>query len=157
MLFRSSVRLDPSEHPVSGAGTFPSMCRDILARRPGTSSPSVKAIDFTPIGATTSEPYEVTESEGHPVGVAGVVVVGVAVAVHIAEVGVVAAIRGSLPPPVSGATIQSLTHGIFSPGRLRSLPSPPLRCPRPPLPPGNEVRRWAGYGIGPGLPVWCFG
>ena len=40
----------------------------------------------------------VTESEGDAIRVRGVVVVGVAVAVDITEVGAVAPIRGTLPP-----------------------------------------------------------
>ena len=39
------------------------------------------------------------ESETNAVGVVGVVIVGVAVAVHIAEVVGVARIRRTLPPP----------------------------------------------------------
>ena len=44
------------------------------------------------------------ESEANAVGVVGVVIVRVAVAVHIAEVVGVAPIRRTLPPVVSGAT-----------------------------------------------------
>ena len=40
------------------------------------------------------------ESEANAVGVVGVVIVGVAVAVHIAEVVGVARIRRTLPPPI---------------------------------------------------------
>ena len=39
------------------------------------------------------------EAEGHAIRVVGVVIVGVAVAVHIAEVVGVARIRRTLPPP----------------------------------------------------------
>ena len=41
-----------------------------------------------------------TDSEGDAITVTGVVVVGVAVAVDITEVGAVAPIRGPLPPVV---------------------------------------------------------
>ena len=42
------------------------------------------------------------ESEANAVGVVGVVIVRVAVAVHIAEVVAVVVIRRTLPPPSSG-------------------------------------------------------
>ena len=40
------------------------------------------------------------EAEGHAIGVAGVVIVGVAVVVHITEIVGVAGIRRTLPPVV---------------------------------------------------------
>ena len=55
---------------------------------------------ISPNGVTTTDLYEVAESEGHAIGVAGVVIVGVAVAVHITEVVGVAGIRRTLPPVV---------------------------------------------------------
>ena len=67
---------------------------------------------ISPKGVTTTDLCEVAESEGHAIGVAGVVIVGVAVVVHITEVvGVavvvhitevvgVAGIRRTLPPVV---------------------------------------------------------
>ena len=41
---------------------------------------------ISPKGVTTTDLCEVAESEGHAIGVAGVVIVGVAVVVHITEV-----------------------------------------------------------------------
>ena len=63
---------------------------------------------ISPKGVTTTDLCEVAESEGHAigvagvviVGVAGVVIVGVAVVVHITEVVGVAGIRRTLPPVV---------------------------------------------------------
>ena len=62
---------------------------------------------ISPKGVTTTDLCEVAESEGHAIGVAGVVIVGVAVVVHITEVVVhitevvgVAGIRRTLPPVV---------------------------------------------------------
>ena len=57
---------------------------------------------ISPKGVTTTDLCEVAESEGHAIGVAGVVIVGVAVAVvvHITEVVGVAGIRRTLPPVV---------------------------------------------------------
>ena len=55
---------------------------------------------ISPKGVTTTDLYEVAESEGHAIGVAGVVIVGVAVVVHITEVVGVAGIRRTLPPVV---------------------------------------------------------
>ena len=57
---------------------------------------------ISPKGVTTTDLCEVAESEGHAIGVAGVVIVGVAVVVHITEVVGVAGIRRTLPPPSSG-------------------------------------------------------
>ena len=55
---------------------------------------------ISPKGVTTTDLCEVAESEGHAIGVAGVVIVGVAVVVHITEVVGVAGIRRTLPPVV---------------------------------------------------------
>ena len=67
---------------------------------------------ISPNGVTTTDLCEVAESEGHAITVAGVVIVGVAVAVDIAEVVGVAAIRRTLPPVVRRtiATKQDLTQ-----------------------------------------------
>lgn len=64
---------------------------------------------ISPNGVTTTDLYEVAESEGHAIAVAGVVIVGVAVAVDIAEVVGVAAIRRTLPPVVRRTTKSSRT------------------------------------------------
>ena len=55
---------------------------------------------ISPKGVTTTDLCEVAESEGHAITVVGVVVVGVAVAVDITEVGSVVRIRRTLPPVV---------------------------------------------------------
>ena len=57
---------------------------------------------ISPKGVTTTDLCEVAEYEGHAIGGAGVVIVGVAVAVvvHITEVVGVAGIRRTLPPVV---------------------------------------------------------
>ena len=55
---------------------------------------------ISPKGATTTDLYEVAESEGHAITVVGVVIVGVARTVHIAEIVGVAGIRRPLPPVV---------------------------------------------------------
>lgn len=67
---------------------------------------------ISPKGVTTTDLCEVAESEGHAIGVAGVVIVGVAVVVHITEVVGVAGIRRTLPPVVRRtiATKQDLTQ-----------------------------------------------
>ena len=64
---------------------------------------------ISPSGVTTTDLYEVAESEGHAIAVAGVVIVGVAVAVDIAEVVGVAAIRRTLPPVVRRTTKSNRT------------------------------------------------
>ena len=64
---------------------------------------------ISPNGVTTTDLYEVAESEGHAIAVAGVVIVGVAVAVDIAEVVGVAAIRRTLPPVARRTTKSSRT------------------------------------------------
>ena len=64
---------------------------------------------ISPNEVTTTDLYEVAESEGHAIAVAGVVIVGVAVVVHIAEVVGVAAIRRTLPPVVRRTTKSSRT------------------------------------------------
>ena len=51
---------------------------------------------ISPKGVTPTDLCEVAESEGHAIGVAGVVIVGVAVVVHITEVVGVAGIRRTL-------------------------------------------------------------
>lgn len=76
------------------------MCPEVLAHRQGTSPPSAKGTDFTQWGFTTTDLYEVAESEGHTIRVAGVVIVGVTRVVHIAEIVGVVAIRRTLPPVV---------------------------------------------------------
>ena len=53
---------------------------------------------ISPKGATTTDLYEVAESEGHAITVVGVVIVGVARTVHIAEIVGVAGIRRPLRP-----------------------------------------------------------
>ena len=67
---------------------------------------------ISPKGVTTTDLCEVAESEGHAIGVAGVVIVGIARVVHIAEVSRVVAIRRTLPPVVrrTGKVLQDLTH-----------------------------------------------
>ena len=67
---------------------------------------------MSPNGVTTTDLYEVAESEGHAIRVAGVVIVGIARGVHIAEVSRVVAIRRTLPPVVrrTGKVLQDLTH-----------------------------------------------
>lgn len=67
---------------------------------------------ISPKGVTTTDLYEVAESEGHAIRVAGVVIVGIARVVHIAEVSRVVAIRRTLPPVVrrTGKVLQDLTH-----------------------------------------------
>ena len=64
---------------------------------------------ISPKGVTTTDLCEVAESEGHAIAVAGVVIVGIAVAVDIAEVVGVAAIRRTLPPVVRRTTKSSRT------------------------------------------------
>ena len=64
---------------------------------------------ISPNGVTTTDLYEVAESEGHAIAVAGVVIVGVAVAVDIAEVVGVAAFRRTLPPVVRRTTKRNRT------------------------------------------------
>ena len=70
--------------------------RKYLSFRKGRSSPvySVTAID--------PNHFWLTKSGGEPIGIPCVVVVGVAVRVHIAEVVAVVVIRGTLPPISSG-------------------------------------------------------
>ena len=55
---------------------------------------------ISPNGVTTTDLYDVAESEGHAIRVAGVVIVGVTRVVHIAEIVGVVAIRRTLPPVV---------------------------------------------------------
>lgn len=55
---------------------------------------------ISPKEVTTTDLCEVAESEGHATRVAGVVIVGVAVAVDITEIVGVARIRRTLPPVV---------------------------------------------------------
>ena len=61
---------------------------------------AVTSFHVSPKGVTTTDLCEVAESEGHAIGVDGVVIVGVAVVVHITEVVGVAGIRRTLPPVV---------------------------------------------------------
>ena len=67
---------------------------------------------ISPNGVTTTDLYEVAESEGHAITVAGVVIVGVTRTVHIAEIVVVVGIRRTLPPVVrrTGKVLQDLTQ-----------------------------------------------
>lgn len=73
-----------------------------MACWPGISSPSAKVWISPPRGYFVAPPAlaGLAESEGHAIRVAGVVGVGVAVAVDITEVGGVAGIRRTLPPVV---------------------------------------------------------
>lgn len=70
----------------------------ILSER--SRSPFVSGVDFTLSGYFV-EPL-LTESEDHPVRVAGVVVVAVPVVVDVAEVGRIAIVRRTKPPVVRG-------------------------------------------------------
>ena len=76
------------------AGNKPSLCKKVL---------------ISPKGVTTTDLCEVAESEGHAIRVAGVVIVGVAVAVDITEVVGVAVTRRTLPPVVRRTTKSSRT------------------------------------------------
>ena len=63
---------------------------------------------ISPKGATTTDLYEVAESEGHAITVVGVVIVGVARTVHNAEKGGVAGTRRPLPPPIPLTVLRAL-------------------------------------------------
>ena len=86
-----------------------------MARRPGCLESSFRnGPAFGPEKGLLGLTRENTESEGHAVRVVGVVIVGVAVVVDIAEVVGVAGIRRTLPPPVRNrTTIQDLTRAGF--------------------------------------------
>ena len=72
-----------------------------LARRPGLQVLLPYKVLLSALKRAYSvSPGKETESEGHAIRVVGVVVVGVAVAVDIAEIVGVAAIRRTLPPVV---------------------------------------------------------
>lgn len=61
-------------------------------------------LKFLATGTTYSSDYLITEAEAEAISVAGVVVVGVAIAVDITEVVGVARIRRDLPPVVRTAS-----------------------------------------------------
>ena len=112
----SSVRTTASESPVSRVEAFQTTRSGVFGPHgQGVSSPpSVTVLRSALKRAYLVSPGENTESEGHAVRVVGVVIVGVAVVVDIAEVVGVTGIRRTLPPPVRNrTTIQDLTRAGF--------------------------------------------
>lgn len=75
----------------------------VFTHQTGSASPFVWVIVHSPSELLCStQPFLAYEIGGQPIGITRIVVVGVAVGVHIAEVVAVVVIRGTLPPISSG-------------------------------------------------------